>query len=605
MAAAPSAQDVADALAMTLEREDFAGAPWCPPGDAAALRKWVTDRSASLGTGIRRAIRLARLMAVADGRADYIRFLYERVGSLRARLFRQVIERAAAEGRLPKSIATLTPNGVHLREAALAPQGAPNDVFEIDFAQMPRLAALLDIMHNALGFTVVADLLSPLLPKTGAPKATADEVARDVQAALNAWLAERLESTNHITQAQQIRGFIAGRGRLAPETIDDETILLFWIHAGEAEESEGIEGFRLYRSVAAAMLRYRAALRDTLAARYLEEALGRGLEAANDDIAGGGLDTRGEAWRSPLRALAAPPANRVKWLTAKEHQLLRNYLGAPADESDKSDDDAPAQTGDSDDVAWRGGLAGEERFDLTHGLTLLRADVFGAVQASIVGRLRKRAEPAAAIAQAMEPLGATAYPESANAYAEVRTQLHLESLAALVLLMEAGAAEAAILLRWLGGDAAVGAVIGAPRRRPTLVRNDDDDDDDDDDQDAPADEAGEAEDIADDLRTQLAPRLTAAIADPGTVAEGAGRALLVEALTARRKVNRAGFRREDRADPEMATALRAGAAAVFEVIRELDRLVGPLSAKAAGADFVDDTARFAAAFRRIYLGAAG
>src|SRR3984957_73808 len=134
MPAPPSPQDVADALAMTLEREDSSGAPWCPPGDAAALRKWVTDRSASLGTGIRRAIRLARLMAVADGRADYIRFLYERVGSLRARLFRQVIERAAAEGRLPKSIATLTPNGVHLREAALAPQGAPQGAFEIDYA---------------------------------------------------------------------------------------------------------------------------------------------------------------------------------------------------------------------------------------------------------------------------------------------------------------------------------------------------------------------------------------------------------------------------------------------------------------------------------------
>src|SRR5271167_4973874 len=113
MPSPPSPQDVADALAMTLEREDGSGAPWCPPGDAVALRKWVTDRSASLGTGIRRAVRLARLMAVADGRADYVGFLYQRVGTLRARLFRAVLERAAAEGRLPNSFATLTENGVH------------------------------------------------------------------------------------------------------------------------------------------------------------------------------------------------------------------------------------------------------------------------------------------------------------------------------------------------------------------------------------------------------------------------------------------------------------------------------------------------------------
>jgi hypothetical protein len=592
MSGSPSAQDVADALAMTLEREDAAGAPWCPPGDAAALRKWVTDRSASLGTGIRRAVRLARLMAVADGRSDYIRFLYERVTSLRARLFRQMIERAAKEGRLPSAVATLTANGVHLREPALAPQGADKDAFEIDFAQMPRLAAFLDFLHNALGFTAVAHLLAPLLPKMGAPKSTADEVARALQAALNAWLSERLESNNHILQAQLIRGFIASRGRLAPETVDDETILLFWIKAAEAGEDEGIEGFRLYRGVAAAMLRYRQALRDAMTERYLEEALARGLEPANDDFASGQVDSRGDPWRSPLRALAVPPASRVKWLTAKEQHVLRNYLGGPADDAD-ANDDAPDPAADSDDGAWKGGLAGEDRFDLAHWLTLLRADVFGTVQASIVGRLRKRADPQTAIAQAMATLDGAAYAASAKAYAELRAQLHLESLAALALLMEAGAAEAVILLRWLGGDAAVSALLGPARRRPALVEDDDESDEDEDE---------DAEQGADDLMAQIAPRLTAAIADANTVPEGEGRTLLLEAIAARRKVSRAGFRREDRADPAMAMALRVGAAAVFEVIRELDRLAAALSAKTPGADFAGDTARFAEAFRRIYLG---
>jgi hypothetical protein len=596
----PSAQDVADALAMTLEREDVSGAPWCPPTDAAALRKWVTDRSASLGTGIRRAIRLARLMAVADGRTDYIRFLYERVGSLRARLFRQALERAAAEGRLPDTIATLTENGVQLREAALAPQGAPQDAFEIDFVQMPRLAALLDIMHNALGFTAVADLLTPLLPKSGAPKKTADEVARALQAALNAWLSERLESNNHILQAQQIRGFIAGRGRLIPETIDDEAILLFWIKAAEAGETERIEGFRLYRTVAAAMLRYRQALRDAMDERHLEEALGRGFEPANDSASNEQLNARGEPWRSPLRLLAKPPASRVKWLTAKEQHVLLNYLGGPADDVDDNDHESSHPVEDSDDGVWNGGLAGEERFSLSHWLTLLRADVFGTMQASIVGRLRKRADAGTAIAQAMETLDAAAYPAAARAYADMRIQLHVESLAALALLMEAGAAEAVILLRGLGGDAAVAEIIGPARRRPVLVRDDDDDDDDDD----AVEEDNDTEEAAHSLRQIIAPRLTAAIADPTTIAEGAARTLLIEAVAARRKVSRAGFRREDRADPEMAAALRSGAMAVFDVIQELDRLVGTLAARAGAADLAGDTASFVAAFRNIYLGGA-
>jgi hypothetical protein len=600
MPSPPSAQDVADALAMTLEREDVSGAPWCPPADAVALRKWVTDRSASLGTGIRRAVRLARLMAVADGRADYIGFLYERVGALRARLFRGVLERAAAEGRLPTSIATLTENGVHLREAALAPQGAPQDAFEIDFVQMPRLAALLDILHNALGFTVVADLLAPLLPKIGAPKSSADEVARALQAALNAWLSERLESNNHILQAQQIRGFIAGRGRLAPETVDDETILLFWIKAAEASETVGIEGFRLYRTVAAAMLRYRQALRDAMVERHLEQALGRGLEPANDgaikeqvDSRGEPFDSSGEPWRSPLRMLTKPPASQVKWLTAKEQHVLLNYLGGPADGANDTDHESPNLAEASDDAAWHGGLAGDERFSLSHWLTLLRADVFGGVQASIVGQLRKRADARTAIAKTMETLDASAYAAAASVYADLRAQLHVESLAALALLMEAGAAEAVILLRGLGGDAAVAEIVGLARRQPMLVSDDDDED--------AGQEENETGDTADNLRQMIAPRLMAAIADPTTVAEGAGRTLLVEAMTARRKVSRAGFRREDRADPGMATALRSGAAAVFDVIDELDRLVGTLLAKADGADLAGDTARFMATFRTIYL----
>ena len=56
--------------------------------------------------------------------------------------------------------------------------------------------------------------------------------------------------------------------------------------------------------------------------------------------------------------------------------------------------------------------------------------------------------------------------------------------------------------------------------------------------------------------------------------------------------------------PRMAMALRSGATAVFDVINELDRLVGTLLAKAAGADLAGDTARFMTTFRTTYLGGA-
>jgi len=580
MAAAPSAQDVADALAMTLEREDPSGAPWCPPGDGIALRRWVTDRSASLGTGIRRAVRLARLIALVDGR-DYVRFLYVRLPALRTRHFRAAIEAAVADGTITRSLATLFDSGVHLREPALTSQGRPDEVFEIDFNQMPRLAALLDFLHNALGFTLVADMLAPLLQRKQSTD-HADEVSRKLQSALNAWLSDRLESANHMLQAKRIRAFLASRGRVAPEAIDDEGIISFWTMLTEATEDERVDGFRLYRSTASAMLRYRSALRDATTAEHLEKAIVRGLDPANDNLSISdnetGFSTTLESWRSPLRALALPPANLVKWFTRREQHELLNYMGGPSD-----DDEAEEDSADEDESgSWKEGLAGDERFDLAFWLTLLRTDIFGAVQASIVARLRKRARGSDAIARAMAEVDDTAYTTAATAYEGLRRQIHLESLAALAVLMEAGTEEAILLLHGLGGRQAVTSVVGSIADDEMLAVGD----------------ATAAERIAE----TIAPRLRTAIADPNAaVPEGPGRSLLMEALAATRKVSRAGFRREDRADKEMMAALRSGAAAVFQVVGELDRLMAVLRQRIAGADIAGDRARFQAAFERIYL----
>jgi hypothetical protein len=442
---------------------------------------------------------------------------------------------------------------------------------------MPRLAALLDFLHNALGFTVVADLLAPLL-KRPVPASSATEVARALHAALNAWLSDRLESTNHILQAQRMRAFLADRGRIAPEAVDDESILLFWTTVAQASDEERIDGFRLYRSAAGAMLRYRQALRDAATARHLEESLGRGLEAADTEPATDAAKPPMELWRSPLSALTSPPTNRVKWLNRKEQHSLLNYLGGPADAADVEPSEDENETGN-----WRGGLAGDERFDLAFWLTLLRVDVFGTAQASIVARLRKRVQGSDAIAQAMTPINDAAYTSSFAVYSELRKQLHLECQATLAVLTEAGAAEALILFEYLGGKRAVRSVIGVTEGH-----------------EAPT---GDDEDPAGALRKLIAPRLKAAFADPASVPEGAGRNVLLEAVAATRKVSRVGFRREDWADTEMIAALQSGAGAVVEVVCELDRLIGALSQKAALGDVAGDHARFLAAFQRIYRSA--
>jgi hypothetical protein len=85
--------------------------------------------------------------------------------------------------------------------------------------------------------------------------------------------------------------------------------------------------------------------------------------------------------------------------------------------------------------------------------------------------------------------------------------------------------------------------------------------------------------------------------------EGAGQKLLLEAVAAARKVNRAGFRREDRADAAMAAALQSGAVAIVEVMGELERLTAAFAREGQSGDLAADRDRFLLIFRRIYLAA--
>ena len=113
-------------------------------------------------------------------------------------------------------------------------------------------------------------------------------------------------SNNHILQAQQIRGFIASRGRLAPR-LSTTRILLFWIQAAEAGKAKPIEGFRLYRGVAqrcCAIARHYAMRWRPATSRRTR----RGLEAANEDFTSDQVDCA-RAVAVTLRALTLPPAD--------------------------------------------------------------------------------------------------------------------------------------------------------------------------------------------------------------------------------------------------------------------------------------------------------
>jgi hypothetical protein len=336
-------------------------------------------------------------------------------------------------------------------------------------------------------------------------------------------------------------------------------------------------------------LRYRRVLSDcaTYGAIGAPLALDDNLDHATPQAAVSQAASFGGDWQTPLRALARRPANAVKWLTKREWLKLLNYLGGPHPDGE---DEEPAAEGQERAEGDRG-LAGSERFDLSFVRTLMRADVFGAAQANIVARVRRSVPPAPAVAEAMALVTDEAYGSCSASYGAVRDQLRLEALAALAALMEQGALEALALVGYLAGRDAVDSLLvraGVDASAPL-----------DSDAVTGADPPPEP-DLDDGQRRSIASVLRSAVRGNDRATNGAVSDLVAEVLAAVPRVNRVGFRREDRTNPATLAAFRASVRAVVDVLTELDRLIAVLPRAAGPKATSDDRPRFEAAFRDIY-----
>ncbi|WP_088348119.1 MULTISPECIES: hypothetical protein [Rhodomicrobium] len=564
--------ELTEAIAMMAERTTRTGEPWCPPRVSAAIRRAIIDRSEDLGRYVHQSMRFARLAALCAPRG-YVDFLYGAVPALRAEAFRTAIRAAGACGTPTAPALRIGQDGIVLLEPAMATRNGAG--FEIAYAQMPALAAFLDVLHNTLGYAEIAGLLAPITGLRAEP-AAADEVTRLVRSRLNGWLSPRLEAAHRREQAKRIHEFLAHRQAVLPEAIDDGMIFDFWLaRAGfwrGRMDSEAVdrakleklardEGFRVFRSAARLMLRYRQALLDAVAERRMGSAqsLTRSADGEDDrttiEIADGAPLEPVEPWISPLAELARPPANRIKWLTARETRHLRNYLGMPPE---------TAAGPDPDEEESQGGIFERAAFDLAFSRTLLRVDVLGGMQADLIARLKKRMPPAEALEAARPCVTGDSYREAAGVYAETRDQLRLEGLAALDILGSGGDAAAMLLAEHFGGVDAAAALGGAPADRC-------------------------------EIGSKLATLFSGA-----AVGDTAVTALLAEARRSRARVNRDGFRKQDLADGAATLAYRASVMPLIALHRALGRLCDRLG----GAPFLEeaeaDRDRFLAGLELIY-----
>ncbi len=574
----PVGEDLWAVLSELKERTAPGGGPWCPAQDAAAVSRCIVDRTDDLGTSLQAAIRFVRLAALASPRG-YIGFCYPK--RLHRDVFRAAVQEAANAGRLQPQSVAVDSSGVRLLEPGMA-AGGDGGGFEIAFAQMPRLAALLDVLHNTLGYAEVAAFLQPIAGGRERPIPAA-ETGRALRSRLNAWLKPRLESAHRRNQAKAIQAFLAAQGALSPDKIGDEVILSFWRDRIEREPggTEDDSGFRLYRSAAKLVLRYRRAIADAMTALAADRADGTLL----DRIAEAGAEAA-SPWRSPVAELSCPPANRIKWLTERELVQLANYLGKPdlpgggQAAAAPAKEDACERAGSGQQL--KGALMEGEPFDLRFLRTLLRADVFGDAQARITGRLRLRSAPGEAIGAALQDVNKNAYCDTANGYSDIRALIRREMLAVLHILGGKGDAMAALLLEPLTG-----------RRTPIFAA-------------MPLGEALNGPGQKEEQGEDDAQALGAAGAALERLFQNAGSAapewqdLIQQARKARLQIHRKGFRAEDEADAAMLEAMRHSVPALIELANELERLRLKLQTPELENAAAEDLQIFSHMFQRAY-----
>ena len=604
-------QELVEALAMTTERETFSGSPWLPTFVAEQLVRIVRDRD---GRKFHMLVPFLKV-AASCSRGDYIRFFYMDVPMARTAHFRHVILKAQAAGRLAKNDITLTEEGVTVRD------GATGKSFSVNFANMPLLTALLDVLHNSLGYQAVAAIVEPYIK--GMPGRDYATTANALFSAFNEWLAPRLTSGHHHAIARSISDHLESLGwHAGKDEIGDAEVLSFWCAASSAEKP--IDGVKLWRKAVIAVLRY---------ARSLEEARARmaysNAAALGGDRSAGEVDPTfdevleaGQVRRSPVAALHEVPLNAVKWLDKNERSILLNSLAGPHPTRAKDDGEIEAADDHKDESAGplATGLAGSECIDARFALTLLRVDVFEPIQNALIQRLRQKVSAPDAIEASFDRERNGDYEQAIRAYADISAQFELIRKASLHLLLRWGDPEAYHLVRewvdddtltsWLQSLNAVDPLSTAQATSSKVVQ-------------ISAFRSGASK--TDDLSDRRDPFDVAAISETAWEASGSFLKRAFEELASRPEtdysgmppavettlrsaraafaaVNRQGFRPKDRTDPAMRAAFVAAPEHLLALAKALSHLMKKFESRNWSELFESDRDDFFHQMSKIYNG---
>lgn len=571
----PNHQEFLDAIRSTRQRTDRDGESWCSQSDSLALERafgnWAVDRR--LAGLVHQAVRLIRVLERLD-RRGYLGFVYFGLHKPRPGSFRHAIGQACADGRLAgiveighastrsKDDSQPSPDGagVVFLEPAMGVDKGP---FVIEFGQMPRIVAFIDICHNMLGVTVVEQMVAPLTGPTCT--ASAGTVAKTFADTLRAWISARTASEYHSRLANVIRAYLERREISTSAEIDDRIILDFWCE----DETVEVDGLRTFRSVARYCLTFRRAAFDVEQfgrARFAESDFSRITEDHVDVTA-----TDENVWVSPLLRLAEPPSDRVKWIIDEEQvdflttyfsrvdrkALQRRRKRAATDDGERERDD------EADATPTIPCLFGAHRPDPTFLKTALRYHHFGAVQDFLANTTAKRTGNRSPLDEET-----ARYAHSRALARAVLDELEIAIGATAWILLQAGHHIGLLTAATLDSApvAAFAKETAAARRADIPV-------------------LGGGQSLA---------RLFLRRLETNDVA------FRRRLESARKSIKRQGFRPGDEADPVMIEALAAGAPVLIDLVAEVRRIARHLDRLDVEAHFERDVAIFHGRFLRMY-----
>ncbi|MEX0695037.1 MAG: hypothetical protein WD075_11375 [Rhodospirillales bacterium] len=293
------------ALSCVAEASAFDGGPRYSEKVSRELARIIVCRSYA-----KPLLELSHLMVCASGRNGRFEDVFWGISRASSGEFRRSF---VALNGLSENV-RISANGIYHNDGA--------DGFQISYARMPLLAALLEFMITTVGYPAIDDMTRPVRGQRVSSNDVLD-AARAMQRSLYGYLKDHLPPVQRQRRVRHFLTFVGSHAgnRSGADAITDDIVLSYWSEFADTVEIEA----RTYRGVYETARRLIVTL-DAAADRLAST----GARSIGTDFEAGEIDPEDveavvsalDAGEGPLQRLLESCADRVKYINVNESEIL-------------------------------------------------------------------------------------------------------------------------------------------------------------------------------------------------------------------------------------------------------------------------------------------